>query len=70
MLEWEGSLQVSYREMNHVKDKNENPMQIDLVNLDQILGSLMPGTSLSVYLKHNIIRETFQETISPIPGMR
>jgi hypothetical protein len=61
---------VSYREMNHVKDKNENPMQIDLVNLDQILGSLMPGTSLSVYLKHNIIRETFQETISPIPGMR
>lgn len=36
-------------------DENENLVQINFVNLDQIPGSLMPGASLSEYLKHSTI---------------
>lgn len=35
------------------RGKNENSVQIDFVNLNQNLGSLMPGGSLSAYLKHS-----------------
>lgn len=38
------SLQVSYRETTPQRNKNENPVQIDFINLDQALGSLIiPG---------------------------
>uniref|UniRef100_A0A0V1KJM2 Uncharacterized protein n=1 Tax=Trichinella nativa TaxID=6335 RepID=A0A0V1KJM2_9BILA len=37
------------------RDENENSVHIDFVNLDQTSGSLMPGGSLSAYLKHSTI---------------
>lgn len=32
------------------RDENENPVQIDLINLDQTLEKRTPGGSLSAYL--------------------
>jgi hypothetical protein len=37
------------------RDRNENSVQIDFVNLDQTSGTPMPGGSLSAYLKHSIM---------------
>ena len=41
------------------RDKNENPVQSDFVNLEQTSGSLMPGGSLSAYLKHGTVGGRF-----------
>lgn len=43
-------------------------VQIDFVNMNQTLGSLMPGGSFSIYLKHSTIWASFQAVIIPIPG--
>lgn len=37
------------------RNENENLMETNFVSLDQTLGSLMPGDSLSVYLKQRKI---------------
>lgn len=56
LSEGHGSLKVS---MWGSKDKNKNQMQIDFVNLDQSLGSLLSEGSLSAYLKHSTIWKRF-----------
>lgn len=44
------SLQVSDRQANPGRDKNENLVQIDFVSLDQTPQSLMTGGLFPVYL--------------------
>lgn len=57
---------MSYRETTPQRNQNENPVQIDFINLDQISGSLIiPGDSLSAYLK----QDYFQAIISPISSI-
>lgn len=41
------------------RDKNENPVKTDFINLDQTLGSLIPSGSLLTTLKHSTILEKF-----------
>lgn len=48
---------IQERKQNPQRDKNENPVYIDFVNLDQNSGSVVAGGSLSVYLKHGAIWE-------------
>lgn len=50
-IERRNSEQVPTGKQTMQRDKNEDPVQIDFVNLDhQTLGSLMPGHSLSIAL--------------------
>lgn len=43
------------------RDKNENPVKIDFVSLDQTSESLIPDRSLSGCLKHGTIGERFPD---------
>lgn len=52
---------MSYREVKLRRDENENPVQTDFI-------SLMPGGSLSAYLKQYSLGKGFQAIISPGPG--
>lgn len=43
------------RDVNLRRERNEKRVQISFISLNQMLGSLMQGVSLSTYSKHGAI---------------